>query len=55
VNGGWWHDATILAATGEGIEKEEPRGWAGWWNELIVSSPWLALPRRVELTPDALG
>ena len=36
INGGWWHDPTILAATGEGIEKEEPRAWAGWWNEQIV-------------------
>ncbi|KAL1844152.1 hypothetical protein VTK73DRAFT_2636 [Phialemonium thermophilum] len=36
VNGGWWHDSRILAATGEGLEKEEPRGWEGWWNEKIV-------------------
>ncbi|KAF2838546.1 hypothetical protein M501DRAFT_934874 [Patellaria atrata CBS 101060] len=36
LNGGWWHDATILAATGEGVEKEEPRAWEGWWNEQIV-------------------
>ncbi|KAL2151577.1 hypothetical protein VTH82DRAFT_6675 [Thermothelomyces myriococcoides] len=36
VNGGWWHDSRILAATGEGIEKEEPRAWSGWWNEKIV-------------------
>ncbi|EXJ89947.1 hypothetical protein A1O3_03014 [Capronia epimyces CBS 606.96] len=34
--GGWWHDSSILAATGEGIEKEEPRAWEGWWNETIV-------------------
>jgi len=33
---GWWHDQRILAATGEGIEKEEPRAWEGWWNEQIV-------------------
>lgn len=37
LNGGWWHDASILAATGEGIEKEEPRAWKGWWNEEIVT------------------
>lgn len=37
LNGGWWHDASILAATGEGVEKEEPRGWKGWWNEHIVT------------------
>lgn len=37
LNGGWWHDAGILAATGEGLEKEEARGWKGWWNEHIVT------------------
>ena len=36
VNGGWWHDDRILAATGQGVEKEEPRAWEGWWNENIV-------------------
>lgn len=36
VNGGWWHDPHILEATGQGIEKEEPRAWDGWWNEQIV-------------------
>ncbi|KAK4161679.1 hypothetical protein QBC43DRAFT_323420 [Cladorrhinum sp. PSN259] len=36
VNGGWWHDSRILAATGEGIAKEEQRAWDGWWNEKIV-------------------
>jgi hypothetical protein len=36
VNGGWWHDSRILAATGEGLAKEEPRAWNGWWNEKIV-------------------
>ncbi len=36
VNGGWWHDSRILAATGEGLTKEEPRAWNGWWNEKIV-------------------
>ncbi len=36
VNGGWWHDSRILAATGEGLEKEELRAWSGWWNEKIV-------------------
>jgi len=36
VNGGWWHDSRILAATGEGLVKEEPRGWEGWWNEKII-------------------
>ena len=37
INGGWWHDSRILAATGEGIEIEEPKAWKGWWNEEIVS------------------
>ena len=36
TNGGWWHDQNILGATGEGVEKEEPRAWDGWWNEQIV-------------------
>ena len=34
--GGWWHNPNILAAVGEGIEKEEPRAWEGCWNENIV-------------------
>ncbi|KAI9820822.1 MAG: hypothetical protein M1826_000847 [Phylliscum demangeonii] len=37
TNGGWWHDARILAATGQGLQVEEPRAWKGWWNENIVS------------------
>ena len=37
VGGGWWHDARILASTGEGADKEEAKGWAGWWNEHIVT------------------
>ena len=36
VNGGWWHDPAILAATGEGVDNEEPRAWQGHWNEVIV-------------------
>lgn len=36
VDGGWWHDPTILEATGDGVEAEEPRGWKGWWNEQVV-------------------
>lgn len=35
-NGGWWHNPNILAATGRGVEKEEPRAWEGCWNEQIV-------------------
>ena len=36
ATGGWWHDPNILAATGKGMEIEEPRKWEGWWNEQIV-------------------
>src|SRR5436309_15278783 len=36
VHGGWWHDPSILSATGEGIEIEEPRGWKDYWNDEIV-------------------
>lgn len=35
-SGGWWHNLSILSATGEGIEKEEPRAWEGNWNENVV-------------------
>ena len=34
--GGWWHDNSILAATGEGLEKEELRAWEGHWNETVL-------------------
>ena len=34
--GGWWHDASILAATGQGLEVEESRAWEGSWNETVV-------------------
>ena len=36
INGGWWHDPRILEATGNGIAREEPNAWDGWWNEQIV-------------------
>jgi uncharacterized membrane protein YgcG len=49
VNGGWWHDNRILASTGEGLEKEEPRAWEGWWNEKIVELVHLSIKQ-----PDAL-
>ena len=35
-NGGWWQDPGVLSCTGEGLEKEEPRAWEGWWNETLV-------------------
>ncbi|KAF2685700.1 hypothetical protein K458DRAFT_403071 [Lentithecium fluviatile CBS 122367] len=46
VNGGWWHDSSILAATGEGAEKEEPRAWKGWWNEQIVTLVELSMQQK---------
>ncbi|PHH81819.1 hypothetical protein CDD82_7804 [Ophiocordyceps australis] len=49
INGGWWHDSRILAATGQGLEKEQPRAWQGWWNEQVVE-----LVRLTIVQPDAL-
>ncbi|RYO88306.1 hypothetical protein DL766_003466 [Monosporascus sp. MC13-8B] len=46
VNGGWWHDSRILAATGDGVEREEPRAWGGWWNEKIVELVRLSMKQR---------
>ncbi|KAL9095521.1 MAG: hypothetical protein Q9165_002392 [Trypethelium subeluteriae] len=46
LNGGWWHDNKLLAATGEGIEKEEPKAWKGWWNEEIVELVELTLAQN---------
>ena len=46
VNGGWWHDSSILAATGEGAEKEEARAWKGWWNENIVQLVELSMQQK---------
>ncbi|CAI6339091.1 unnamed protein product [Periconia digitata] len=49
ANGGWWHDSSLLAATGEGLEKEEPRAWKGWWNETIVSLVELSMQQKDSL------
>ena len=49
-NGGWWHDASILEATGQGVEKEEPRGWKGWWNEAILQLVELSMQQKDALT-----
>lgn len=49
VNGGWWHDNRILAATGQGLEKEEKHAWEGWWNDRIVELVRLSIKQ-----PDAL-
>jgi hypothetical protein len=46
VNGGWWHDSRILAATGEGLPKEEPRAWNGWWNDKIVELIGLTMQQK---------
>jgi hypothetical protein len=46
ANGGWWHDPTFLAATGEGVEKEEARAWSGWWNEQIASLCELSMQQK---------
>ncbi|KAI1435852.1 hypothetical protein GGR50DRAFT_686789 [Xylaria sp. CBS 124048] len=46
VNGGWWHDSRILAATGEGVDIEEPRAWKGWWNEKIVELVKLSMQQK---------
>jgi hypothetical protein len=46
INGGWWHDSRILAATGDGVEREEPRAWEGWWNEKIVELVKLSMEQK---------
>lgn len=46
TNGGWWHNSAILAATGEGVAKEEARAWEGWWNELVVSLVELSMAQK---------
>ncbi|PGH19302.1 hypothetical protein AJ80_04055 [Polytolypa hystricis UAMH7299] len=50
ANGGWWHDSHILAATGKGMEAEEPVGWKGWWNEQIVQLVELSMKQKDALT-----
>jgi hypothetical protein len=50
VNGGWWHDSRILAATGEGHVKEEPRAWEGWWNEKVAELIRLSEEQKDSLT-----
>lgn len=48
--GGWWHDSSILAATGQGIEKEEPRAWEGCWNETVVQLVELSMQSKDVVT-----
>ncbi|KAF2174775.1 hypothetical protein K469DRAFT_613332 [Zopfia rhizophila CBS 207.26] len=50
LNGGWWHDSSILASTGEGVEKEEPRAWRGWWNEQVVTLVELSMQQKDALS-----
>ena len=50
INGGWWHNVKILAATGGGVEVEEPRAWQGWWNEDVVSSARQSIAQKDVLT-----
>ncbi|KAL4810106.1 hypothetical protein BDV18DRAFT_130294 [Aspergillus unguis] len=50
ANGGWWHDPNLLSATGDGIEKEEPRAWKDWWNERIVQLVELSMKQKDALT-----
>lgn len=49
-HGGWWHDARILAATGKGVDAEEPVAWKGWWNENIVKLVQLSMEQKDALT-----
>lgn len=50
ATGSWWHDSRILAATGLGLEKEEPRAWDGWWNEKIVELIKLSMQQKDAVT-----
>lgn len=50
AHGGWWHNPDILAATGEGLEIEEPRAWKGWWNETVVSLVETSIQEKETLT-----
>ncbi|KAJ5594198.1 uncharacterized protein N7459_000406 [Penicillium hispanicum] len=50
ANGGWWHDPNILSATGKGMDKEEPRGWEGWWNDNILRLVKLSMEQKDALT-----
>ena len=50
AHGGWWHEPAILAATGKGLEEEEPKGWQGWWNETIVDLVRLSVGQKDVVT-----
>lgn len=36
----------MLAATGQGADREEARAWEGWWNEQIVSLVELTMQQK---------
>ena len=40
----------VLMATGQGMEKEEPRAWQGWWNEAVVDLVRCSVESREVLT-----
>ncbi len=48
--GGWWHDNSILAATGDGLEKEELRAWEGHWNETVCELVELSVVSKDTIT-----
>jgi Swiss Army Knife RNA repair-like protein len=50
ANGGWWHDVSILEATGDGVEIEEPRAWKDWWVEDVVDLARLSMQHPEALT-----
>jgi hypothetical protein len=50
TTGGWWHNPSILAATGLGAEQEEARGWKGSWNEQVVELVELSMQDPKALT-----
>lgn len=50
AHGGWWHNPDILAATGDGIDVEEPRAWKGWWNEVVVQLAESSIKEKDTLT-----
>jgi hypothetical protein len=44
-----WHDPRVLAATGAGVDREEPRAWKGYWNEALIKES-----RRLYEDPEVL-
>ncbi|PSK53882.1 hypothetical protein B9Z65_7688 [Elsinoe australis] len=49
INGGWWHDNSLLSSLGGGIQVQEPKAWEGYWDEHIVD-----LVRESMKSPTAL-